>query len=160
MKPFSFTYSCPHCKMSLQSPNTGSGQTVSCPGCEKQFVVPPPPPRPLGGWLLVFGIWLVVALTVFLVMLVAYPVSFLLSPYTTPTIVLTYGFFKQRKWFTPCVMFSQVYNSLSSLAVFSLRGPNSDPDLALLSLVFAQVYSALCLIYFWRSRRVKETFTT
>jgi hypothetical protein len=137
MKPYPVTYACPHCKQRLQSPSTDASKTVSCCFCQKSFVTPQAPPRPLGGWLTFYGVVMVLVTTFAFVSVVFIPFGIL-------AIFALYGFFKQRRWFVPLTIISNMIGIV-------------------LGLYFAPATAAVSLIvavYFWRSKRVKETFTT
>jgi DNA-directed RNA polymerase subunit RPC12/RpoP len=159
MKPYLFNYRCPHCQKSLQSQNTESGHTVPCPGCAKPFVVPPPPPRPLGGWLTAYGVVQVLVLSLFLVTFAFVPLAILMTPFMIPGLILLYGFFKQRRWFVPCVLYAQVFNFLMGVSVLLLEAQTTEPAVAWARLGVTWIISITFLLYFWRSKRVKETFT-
>jgi len=67
-----------------------------------------------------------------------------LIPLGIPAIFGLYGFFKQRRWFVPLTI-------ITNLSWFPL------------ALYYSLPTAAICLIvalYFWRSRRVRETFVT
>jgi uncharacterized paraquat-inducible protein A len=141
MKPYLMKFACPHCKMGLQSEHTESGKSLSCPGCKQAFIAPPAPPRPFGGWLAVIGVLLLLGFAYGVVLCIF---SIILIPLLVPMIWGLYGFVKQRKWF---ITFSIVSYSFGIV----------------LGLIFSPAQAFLFLgvvVYFWRSQRVKETFTT
>jgi DNA-directed RNA polymerase subunit RPC12/RpoP len=35
-------FSCPNCGKHLKAPDEGAGQKVSCPGCSRRLLIPPP----------------------------------------------------------------------------------------------------------------------
>jgi hypothetical protein len=135
MKPFPFTYACPHCYQRLQSPNTDAGKTLSCHFCRKNFIAPKAPPRPLGGLLILYGVMMVLGTAFAFASIVFIPIGI-------PVAFGLYGFFKQRKWFVPFTLISNV----SGLAI---------------GMYYSLPTSVSCLlvaIYFLCSKRVRETF--
>jgi hypothetical protein len=141
MKPYLMKYPCPHCKMGLQSEHTESRKTLSCPRCQKTFVTPAALPRPFGGWLIAFGVLLTLGYSC-AVIVCAF--SIFLIPLILPMSWMLYGFFMQRKWFVKMTIISNAVGIVVGVVFYLPQ--------AILSLIL--------LLYFMRSRRVKETFTT
>lgn len=173
MKPYFFTYHCPHCKKNLQSPNTEDGKSLSCPECLEVFTVPPPPPRPIGGWLSVLAVITVLGWTMLGVIfagvvavgiinspLLALPIIATIGVVLLPGIVLSYGFFKRRKWFVPCQMFSLITAASGNTVVYAVNESIKPDDTFWIRVVCLYAVSGVFILYFWRSKRVKETFTT
>jgi len=140
MKPYKMFYACPHCGKKLESQNTLAGQTHACPLCEKSFVVPPAPPRPIGGWLTFYGTILLLG-TAYGAVLCA--MTIILIPLIIPMGIFLYGFFTQRKWFMPISIASSIIGIVLGMLFFDL---------------WAVLVSTVVLGYFWKSRRVRETF--
>jgi len=44
MEPDNFRFSCPHCEQHIKAPPSMAGDTVECPRCKRQIVVPVPQP--------------------------------------------------------------------------------------------------------------------
>ncbi len=146
--------------MGLQSEHTESGKSLTCPGCKQALIAPPAPPRPIGGWLAAYGVLQILALCMYVMTFALAPLAILLTPFMAPTIILLYGFFKQRKWFVPCALYAQVFNFLMAASVFISESQIVEPAIGWIRLLTIWALSLTCLLYFWRSQRVKETFTT
>ena len=145
MKPYFFIYHCPHCHKSLQSQNTESGKTLSCPGCQSVFTVPPPPARPLGGWLqfyefgVLFGYALILACVVAGFFMVGWVEFLVFIPISTIPIIYIYGLHKQRKWFVRAAITLHFISLLLNVLLLSAYG----------------FFDLAWIIYFGRSQRVK-----
>jgi uncharacterized paraquat-inducible protein A len=173
MKTYLMNYQCPHCKMRLQSENTDSGKTLSCPGCQQAFTAPQAPPRPIGGWLtvyavlmvlglcslgVIFSMWIVMGLSIApMETLAITPLILLLF---LPGFVLAYGFFKQRKWFVTFQMFALIANLPIVFFSLAIEPSSKHAGLFWFQFIFACGVTIGLLLYFWRSKRVKETFVT
>jgi hypothetical protein len=154
MKPYSFIYPCPYCQKSLQSQNIDTAKTLFCPACQGVFKAPTPPARPIGGWLTFYGVHLLLGYASLLVFFMAsfFIVGWLGShvlllvffPFISIYSVYVYGMHKQRKWFIPAaIVWHSIWSILGAIFVHPLF-----------------VFGFVWILYFLRSQRVKETFTT